>query len=185
MTLGGEFFPSFTVGQQQLAGLPRRDLHADFHCVTTWTKRDLDWSGWAVRDLYDSFMAPRVSMGAVGTHLEVVALDGYSTSVLLEDALAANVIVADRLQGEPISREHGAPLRLVAPRSLRLQECEAPVRDQPAQRVSPRPRGSADAGALRRDRWLFTPRLADPRHASTPPCHTDTNTARSNTAGYQ
>lgn len=115
LTLGGEFFPSFTVGQQELAGLPRRDLHADFHCVTTWTKRDLDWSGWAVRDLYDTFMAPRVSTGAAGTHLEVVALDGYSTSVILEDALAANVIVADRLQGEPISREHGAPLRLVAP----------------------------------------------------------------------
>jgi DMSO/TMAO reductase YedYZ molybdopterin-dependent catalytic subunit len=115
LTLGGEFFPSFTVSQQELAGLPRRDLHADFHCVTTWTKRDLDWSGWAVRDLYDTFMAPRVSTGAAGTHLEVVALDGYSTSVILEDALAANVIVADRLQGEPISREHGAPLRLVAP----------------------------------------------------------------------
>jgi DMSO/TMAO reductase YedYZ molybdopterin-dependent catalytic subunit len=45
LTLGGEFFPSFNVGQQELAGLPRRDLHADFHCVTTWTKRDLDWSG--------------------------------------------------------------------------------------------------------------------------------------------
>jgi DMSO/TMAO reductase YedYZ molybdopterin-dependent catalytic subunit len=45
----------------------------------------------------------------VSIHLDVAALDGYRTSVHLEDALAANVIVADRLQGGPISREHGAP----------------------------------------------------------------------------
>jgi hypothetical protein len=43
------------------------------------------------------------------------ALDGYSASVLLEDLLDENVLLADRLQGEPISPDHGAPLRLIVP----------------------------------------------------------------------
>jgi DMSO/TMAO reductase YedYZ molybdopterin-dependent catalytic subunit len=35
--------------------------------------------------------------------------------MLLEDLLAPDVLLADRLNGKPISVDHGAPLRLVAP----------------------------------------------------------------------
>jgi len=35
--------------------------------------------------------------------------------LLLADALTPEVLLADRLNGEPLSTEHGAPLRLVAP----------------------------------------------------------------------
>lgn len=41
--------------------------------------------------------------------------DGARSSLPLEDLLAPDVLLADRLNGEPLSIAHGAPLRLVAP----------------------------------------------------------------------
>jgi DMSO/TMAO reductase YedYZ molybdopterin-dependent catalytic subunit len=41
--------------------------------------------------------------------------DGYRCSLPLEDLLAADVLLADTLDGAPLGIEHGAPVRLVAP----------------------------------------------------------------------
>ncbi len=41
--------------------------------------------------------------------------DGARTSLLLEDLLAPDVLLADTLDSSPLTVEHGAPLRLVAP----------------------------------------------------------------------
>ncbi len=95
--------------------LQRKDVVADFHCVTTWMRRDLSWSGYAFRDFYEQLFVPRARDYSSCRYLEFKALDGYSTCILLEDLLREDVLLADRLQGEPLSLEHGAPLRLVAP----------------------------------------------------------------------
>ena len=42
-------------------------------------------------------------------------LDGYQSIVSIEDALAADVLIADRLDGRPLDADHGAPVRLVSP----------------------------------------------------------------------
>ena len=73
------------------------------------------WEGWALRDVYEAFLAPRLRPGSVPLYLELHALDGYRTSLLLEDAVAESVLLADRMDGGPVPVEHGAPLRLVAP----------------------------------------------------------------------
>jgi DMSO/TMAO reductase YedYZ molybdopterin-dependent catalytic subunit len=52
----------------------------------------------------------------VVTHVRFGGLDGYFSVVLLEDALAEDVLLADRLDGRPLHADHGAPLRLVSPR---------------------------------------------------------------------
>jgi len=39
----------------------------------------------------------------------------YRACLLLEDLLAEDVLLADQLDGAPLSVEHGAPLRLIAP----------------------------------------------------------------------
>ena len=95
------------------SNLPRTTIQADFHCVTTWSYLGAEWSGVRFSDLFkhlkDSSEAGNLE-GAV-----FFAQDGYKTSLILEDLLSEDVLVADTLDGEPLSIDHGAPLRLVAP----------------------------------------------------------------------
>jgi len=48
---------------EELRSLPRYEHESDFHCVTTWTRRGLCWSGYRLSDLYDRFMLPRLHPG--------------------------------------------------------------------------------------------------------------------------
>lgn len=103
------------VGLEDLIELPRREIVADFHCVTTWTRRALAWSGYAFRDFHERLLVPRARPGSSCRYVELDALDGYTACLLLEDLLEDNVLLADRLNGEPIPLAHGAPFRLVVP----------------------------------------------------------------------
>lgn len=98
-----------------LGTLPRRDLVGDLHCVTTWSHRGLRWSGWALRDVWSRLVVPQAKPMPDADVVLVRCLDGYSASLPLADALAADVLLADRLDDAPLSRARGAPLRLVAP----------------------------------------------------------------------
>lgn len=98
-----------------LTALTRREITADLHCVTTWTRRGLRWGGWAFREVWDRLVVPRTQPAGDARYVVVHGLDGYWTSLPLEDALAPDVLLADRLDGAPLTRAHGAPLRLVAP----------------------------------------------------------------------
>lgn len=91
----------------------RSTIKSDFHCVTTWCFRGAEWSGVLISDLvkHPSITADINNIAGVILH----AQDGYKTSLLIEDFLGEDVMLADTLDGEPLSVEHGAPLRLVAP----------------------------------------------------------------------
>ena len=103
------------VALTELASLPRREIVADFHCVAGWSATGLRWGGIAFADLYDTVIQPTVRAGTAITHVIFEGLDGYRSVVLLEDALADDVIIADSLDGRPLEPEHGAPVRLVSP----------------------------------------------------------------------
>ncbi len=98
-----------------LAGLPRIEQVSDFHCVTTWSCRDLRWGGVRFADFYERRIVPRLAASARVTTVVLRAQDGYRTTLLLDDMLAADVLLADTLNGLPLTIEHGAPLRVVAP----------------------------------------------------------------------
>lgn len=99
----------------ELAQLRRVEQVADFHCVATWSCRALRWSGYAFRELYERLLRPRAPAHSSCAFVELKGLDGYATCIALEDLLAEDVLLADRLNGAPLSLEHGAPIRLVAP----------------------------------------------------------------------
>lgn len=99
----------------ELFKLPRIDQTSDFHCVTTWTRRSLTWSGFRFSDLYERLVVPGARPLQDASFVILRARDGYGTSLPLADLLADTVLLADRLNGEPLPVEHGAPLRLVAP----------------------------------------------------------------------
>lgn len=97
-----------------VAAFERVEQVTDFHCVTTWTHRDVGWGGVRFRDVVRSAID-----GGLPTHLVAHASDGQSAMFvaddLLGDYLGKAVLLATELDGEPLDRKHGAPLRLVSP----------------------------------------------------------------------
>ncbi|MEV6214365.1 molybdopterin-dependent oxidoreductase [Nocardia sp. NPDC051833] len=113
--LGGELTEPVSLSRADLAGLPRRTELADFHCVAGWSATGLRWEGIPFATFYREVVEPRLRPGAPISHVVFAGLDGYQSIVLLDDALAADVLIADRLDGQPLDSDHGAPIRLVSP----------------------------------------------------------------------
>jgi DMSO/TMAO reductase YedYZ molybdopterin-dependent catalytic subunit len=87
-------------------------LTRDFQCVTGWRVNDVMWRGVKLADLLD-----RAVPQAEATALRFTSFDGaYTESLTLKQARRDDVIVAYELEGNPVSRNHGGPVRLyVAP----------------------------------------------------------------------
>lgn len=98
-----------------LADLPRTEVTADFHCVSGWSAADLHWEGVAFATFFRRIIEPEIAAGVDVTHVVFEGLDGYRSVVLAEDALASDVLLAERLDGAPLGADHGAPVRLVSP----------------------------------------------------------------------
>jgi DMSO/TMAO reductase YedYZ molybdopterin-dependent catalytic subunit len=99
-----------TLGFADLLELPQVVEPSDFHCVTTWSRFDLAFEGVRVADLL-ALVEPDPDAACLMCH----AHDGYSTNVLLEEALKPDVLLAHRVDGAPLLREHGGPVRMVTP----------------------------------------------------------------------
>lgn len=91
-------------------GLATARIEADIHCVTAWTMLDNTWEGLSAADLIAN-VQPKPEANHVIFH----AHDGYRTNVPLERFARADSLLAFRHNGEPISREHGGPVRAVIP----------------------------------------------------------------------
>jgi len=98
-----------------LADLPIVEQVSDFHCVTTWSRKALHWGGVRFTDFYERVIVPQAQPQPGATTLLLRGQDGARTTMLLEDLLAPDVLIATRLDGAPLSVAHGGPMRLVAP----------------------------------------------------------------------
>jgi DMSO/TMAO reductase YedYZ molybdopterin-dependent catalytic subunit len=93
-----------------LMNMPQHDFTADFHCVTSWSKLDVQWKGIKVTD----FMK-HVELDPQALHVMQHSYGGYTTNITLDDFQREENFFAHTLFGEPLSAEHGGPMRLVAP----------------------------------------------------------------------
>jgi DMSO/TMAO reductase YedYZ molybdopterin-dependent catalytic subunit len=93
-----------------LMAMPQSDFTADFHCVTTWSKLDVQWTGVKVTDFVQF-----LSVDPKAVHIMEHCYGGYTTNISLEDFLRPENFFAHTLFGEPLPAEHGGPLRLVVP----------------------------------------------------------------------
>ncbi|MFD1624898.1 sulfite oxidase-like oxidoreductase [Azospirillum griseum] len=94
-----------------LQAAPQTSARSDIHCVTTWSRYDNDWRGVSARDLL-ALARPQVAARFVVFH----SFDGYTTNVALSDFAEEGVLLATHWQGQPISLEHGGPVRIVLPK---------------------------------------------------------------------
>jgi DMSO/TMAO reductase YedYZ molybdopterin-dependent catalytic subunit len=92
----------------EFQSLPRRKVKMDIHCVTRWSKFDTEWEGVSLRDLVDrGVLRLKPSAGFVMQHCEY----GFTVNIPLEVALGDNFLLATNFDGEPISPDHGYPVR--------------------------------------------------------------------------
>ncbi|MBW0273613.1 reductase [Nocardia sp. MH4] len=113
--LGGALTDTVTLSPAALAELPRTRMLADFHCVAGWSATGLRWEGIPFETFYRLRVEPLLRPDARISHVVFAGLDGYQSIVLLDDVLTGDVLLADRLDGQPLDSDHGAPIRLVSP----------------------------------------------------------------------
>jgi DMSO/TMAO reductase YedYZ molybdopterin-dependent catalytic subunit len=90
--------------------LPKSKTHSDFHCVTRWSRFDNDWQGVKFNDVL-KLAQPKPEAKFVLVHAE----QGYTANIPLADLQHDNVLFATHHDGEPLSADHGYPLRLIVP----------------------------------------------------------------------
>ena len=90
--------------------LPKVTRHSDFHCVTRWSRFDNDWEGVAFQEVLG-----RVKLKADASHVLVHAEQGYTANVPLADLDREEVLFATHHDRQPLSADHGYPLRLIVP----------------------------------------------------------------------
>ncbi|NEP42470.1 MAG: sulfite oxidase-like oxidoreductase [Okeania sp. SIO2G4] len=93
-----------------LMAMPQNHFTADFHCVTRWSKLDVQWTGVKVTDLMG-----HVEVDPRAVHIMEHCYGGYTTNISVTDFLREENFFAHTLFGEPLPADHGGPVRLVVP----------------------------------------------------------------------
>jgi DMSO/TMAO reductase YedYZ molybdopterin-dependent catalytic subunit len=96
---------------QELRALPKAEQVSTFHCVTGWIVQDVRWGGVRFHDL----LAAAKPLPQAGALHFVSAETPYEDYLSLGQVALADVLLAYEMDGKPLAREHGAPVRLVIP----------------------------------------------------------------------
>ena len=100
---------SFTL--DEFRQLPRVKVFADFHCVTQWSRLGNIWEGVSTRELLD-----RAGVQHAARFVILHGYDnGWTTNLPLDEFMAEDALITDRHDGEPISPDHGGPVRAMVP----------------------------------------------------------------------
>jgi DMSO/TMAO reductase YedYZ molybdopterin-dependent catalytic subunit len=95
---------------EELQALAAREVTVDIHCVTRWSRFDTSFKGVHWSELA-KLVRPKPSARFVVAHAE----QGFTTNVPLEAIEADDALIAWEADGEPLTPDHGWPLRLVVP----------------------------------------------------------------------
>ena len=95
---------------QDLLAMPRQETLCDIHCVTRWSRLDNVFGGVPVRALLE-----RAGVQAAARYVLVHAEEGFTTNLPLADLDRPANLLALTWNGEPLTPEHGGPVRLLVP----------------------------------------------------------------------
>ena len=102
----------FALTMKDILALPKTEIVYDFKCVEGWDQIQ-HWAGVKFTDFIEHFQLQAQSkMDYVGLETP----DGkYYVGLDMESALHPQTLLAYEMNDQPISAEHGAPLRLIVP----------------------------------------------------------------------
>lgn len=106
----GEVQNELKLDWKQFTDLPTVEVTQDIHCVTRWSRFDATFKGvaWStIRELIGQKPSARFAIA----HAE----QGFTSNVPAGSLEEEGVLLAYEADGEPLSVEHGWPLRLVIP----------------------------------------------------------------------
>jgi len=101
----------FKLSYADLQDLPQESQVSDFHCVTGWSVEDVHWEGVRIQEL---LKAVNLAPNARALRFNSAELP-YDSALTLEQALLPDVMLALKMDGKPLTRPHGSPVRLVIP----------------------------------------------------------------------
>jgi len=110
LVIDGEVEHPVELNWQEFLALPQTEDTSDFHCVTTWSKLNMNWKGVRLLDLA-ALAQPRDT----ATHIMCYGYDEYTTNVSMEEALKPDVLLVHTVEGQPLHRDHGGPVRMITP----------------------------------------------------------------------
>lgn len=110
LTISGLVEPHAVIDWDRLMAYPAVEMTCDLHCVTGWTKLDTRWKGVRVSELLEPFtILPQVK------HSSIHAANGWTTNLPIDHLVREDVLLAYEYEGQPLSAEHGGPVRLLVP----------------------------------------------------------------------
>ena len=111
LEIGGLVKHPRSLNHDQLKALPKAEQVSTFHCVTGWTVNNVHWAGVRFETLFDLVQPlPAATAVRFGS-----AEHPYEDSLTLDQLRFPDAMLAYELEGEPLSRPHGAPARVVLP----------------------------------------------------------------------
>ena len=106
----GEVERPLRLSWTELRALPQVTEASDFHCVTTWSRMDMQWTGVRLAEVL-----AMAEPSEAAAFVFFTAADGYTTNLPLEEALKSDVLLGHTVDGEALPLEHGGPLRVITP----------------------------------------------------------------------
>ncbi len=111
LTITGEVENSFSLTWADFLALPQYEDVSDFHCVTSWSRMDMQWVGVQFKTL-----AAKAKLKPEAAFVFITGFDGYSTNLKLSECLDDDVLIVHTANGAPLAREHGGPARMITPK---------------------------------------------------------------------
>ena len=96
---------------EELSKLPRTEVACDIHCVTRWSRLDNRFGGVPTREIMK-----RVRLRPEAKYVMIHADPDYTTNLPLAELVDDGVLLATTHDGQPLTPDHGGPLRLVVPK---------------------------------------------------------------------
>jgi len=106
----GEVEEPLTLGWDELKALPAREVTTDIHCVTRWSRFDARFKGVHWSELA-RLARPKPTANFAIAHAE----HGFTANVPISALEDENALVVYEADGEPLTPEHGWPVRLLIP----------------------------------------------------------------------